>query len=64
MSPWDGKERRDKTDHDLLTRIDERMEKFVLELEELKQKVGWHDKLIFMSLGGIAVLQIIFKVFK
>lgn len=63
LSEWDGKERRQvDRDHDLLTRIDERLDAFIKELADLKKKVNWHDKIIYIGLGGLAVLEFLLKV--
>lgn len=62
MSDWDGKERRiSSEDHDLLTRIDVKLTNFIATLEEVRKKVNWHDKVIYIGLGGLAVLEFILK---
>ncbi len=64
MSP-DGKDQKLKAeDHDLLMRIDERLGSFIKELRDLKAKVAWHEKVIYMGLGGIALLQFLLKVYR
>lgn len=61
MSEWDGKNRRDSSDHELLTIINERLGTFIIELKDVKKRVDWHDKIIYLGLGGLAVIEIIFK---
>lgn len=62
MSEWEGAERRKPTeDHDLLTVINERLGTFITELKEVKKKVNWHDKIIYIGLGGLAVLEFLLK---
>lgn len=59
---WDGNDRRQPSnDHDILIRIEEKLESFVDTVEELKKKVGWHDKIIYMGLGGTLLIQLILK---
>ena len=69
MSDWDGYERRSNKDHDLLTRIDEKlgslMDKVIIHLEddkkafkEITDKLQWGGGIVFMGLGAIALLKL------
>ena len=66
MSDWDGKERRQMSqiDHDLLTRIDTKLTNFFDEFKVLKSKVAWHEKLIYLCMGGFLVIEFMVKFIK
>lgn len=51
-------------DHDLLIKIDEKLTNFTEEIKSVKSRLSWHDKFIYVGLGGIMVIEFIFKVIK
>ena len=63
---WDGTERRkmSQEDHDLLIRIETKLNTFCVEIKSLKSRVGWHDKFIYIGIGGIMVIEFVFKLIK
>lgn len=77
---WDGINRRkdemNKDNHtELLIRIDEKVSNLVdnvashvkqdeKDFKSLKDKSDWHDKVIYLGIGGLAVIQFVLKVIK
>lgn len=77
---WDGLNRRkedmEKNNHtELLIRIDEKVSNLVenvathvkqdeKDFKALKDKSDWHDKVIYLGIGGLTVLQFILKAVK
>lgn len=68
---YSGNERRqNRDDHDLLTRIDEKLDSFISEVKqhieddkikfkELHDSVGWIHKILYMALGIVAFIEFI-----
>lgn len=63
---WDNIERRkmDNKDHDLLTKIDANLTNFMDEFKDLKTKVNWQEKILYVGIGGIAVIDFVSKFLK
>lgn len=64
---WDGNERRkqlEHNDHDLLIEIRTKIDNFTAEVQSLKSRVAWHDKFIYIGIGGVVVIEFVLKMFK
>ena len=51
-------------DSHLLARIDQKLTDFIEEFNKVRKKVEWHDKFVYMGMGGILIIEIDFKIFK
>ena len=63
---YEGEERRrmSSLDHDLLQRIDANLTIALEEIKILRGRVNNHDKFLYLGLGGIAMVELISKLFR
>ena len=63
---YEGEERRkvNSMDHDLLTRIDVKLTSALEEIKTIRGRVNNHDKFLYLGLGGIAMVELISKLFR
>lgn len=71
---YDGKERREGSrDHDLLTKIDEKLSNFLSRFEEhteddknnfddIKNRLSRAERFIYIGIGGLIVLEFVLKI--
>jgi len=51
-------------DHDLLIKIDTKLTNFADEMRSVKSRLAWHDKFIYVGIGGIVVIEFLAKLIK
>jgi hypothetical protein len=67
MTKWDGVERRkglNADDHDLLLRIDAKLDHIIDDVKEHDDRLKFHDKVIYGIGGALVIIEVALKVIK